>query len=1389
MRGQPNRARWSLRRHKLVGSLLALFAVARLQAAESTADAPHFSLSPHDLYAAASAPRPPEGADVSVLEFQESHAFDADGNDRYTQYFVYKILSQAGAEGWWSTLATYWAPWRDDKPEIRARVIAPDGTSYALDPATIADSAAQAADLTLYSDERLLRAPLPAIAPGAVIESEIVLRHRPSFAGAGMVARSYLQLSEPIEHFRLTLEATNSITLRHRVDAAPGLMPKHTTMDGVDRWVFDSGPTTASDESVLGLPGDVYVSPMVTFSTGESWSRLALEYSKIVAERLEGANLTDLVTRLTKGRVGREAKAEALVEYLNREIRYTGIEFDQSSVVPHKPAETLARKYGDCKDKSLLLVAMLRAAGVPADLVLLNAGNRIDTMSDLPGMSLFDHAIVYAPGEPALWIDATAERARLGQLPDQDRGRWALIIDPDTTSLTKVDEARSTDNVLEEDREIRLADRGAAQVVEISRPQGSFEVDYRGFYANLKDKSTIDNLTDYLKGEYLIERLEKTEQSDPKDFSQSYRLTLVGAQSNRANTSLRDAVVYIRVEGMFDHLPFDLRTREPTDEERAKATRPSKKRIYDYQLNRPFVVARHYRIVPPAGFQPAALPEDSTRALGPARYSEHFSAEPGGVVRVDLRFDTAQRRFTAEQQTALRNEVAALSNREAVRIKFDLKAHVLLTEGKAANSFQAYRDLVAQHPKDSIQHLRRADGLMEAGMGEAARAETTTAIRLDPKSAFAQQTLATVLQYDLIGRWHQPGADYAGAAAAYRAAIDLDAHDDSLVANYAVLLEHDSQGVRYAADADLGAAIAEYRKLTSRQRANLGIPQNLAYALFYARDFSGALEAANSLETPPLPLIVACEAQLGGVTQAIDEAKRRTNGTTAFNSTLAGAGQMLLRLREYANAAALLEIGASGANMAQTMGLVTLLRQAKRHEDVGLTNGPEDLVRRVMSASMQDVSMPDSGAEWLGRNARLEWQRFTPRERDMDRETRRQAATALATSAARAGFSKDAMVDLMMQGVQVRSTGDDTVGYRMVVQSSFGAGQALFVVKEDGQYKILADPRLPVPLGMEVLDRLQHDDLAGASTLLRWLRESMPSESSDDALGGNPFFRFWTPGQRDASANEVRLAAASLLVQARHSAQQGLAILQQGRGAASNDAQAQAIQLAMLSGYEQLRDHEHALEIANELALVAPQSKRVFSAQVVQLRALKRFADADKLALGRLELLSDDIDALRALAVNAGTQGDYAAAYARYLKVLESPSSVVGDSNSLAWLSLFFERPGGPDVDSALRATQIQRVNVGPALHTLGCVYAEMGKTREAREVLLQSMDARAIVEPNSEYWYAFGRIAEQYGEREIALADYAKVTPSPDPVREWDSTYRLAQQRIAVLGRHGAAR
>ena len=268
----------------------------------------------------------------------------------------------------------------------------------------------------------------------------------------------------------------------------------------------------------------------------------------------------------------------------------------------------------------------------------------------------------------------------------------------------------------------------------------------------------------------------------------------------------------------------------------------------------------------------------------------------------------------------------------------------------------------------------------------------------------------------------------------------------------------------------------------------------------------------------------------------------------------------------------------------------------------------------------------------------------------------------------------------------------------------------------------------------------------------------------------------------------MRLAAAAILAQTKATAEQGIAILEQARPSASSDVDKLNLSLALLEGYSSVEDYAKELAIAADLEAKYPESKRAFYANSYTLRALGRSVEADELAQKRLKRLPDDLDALRVLASNASSREDYRAAHDWHQKIVDTGKAEAQDLNGKAWDTLFYNRTEGPDTETAIKATQLSQNNAN-ILHTLGCLYADAGKTKEAREVLVQAMDIQELDEPDPNYWYAFGRIAEQFGEREAALANYAKVTKPKKAIEIPDSTYRLAQNRLKILqGESGAA-
>lgn len=1376
----------------ILSALVMVFS-ARAQQPIEPWKSPHLSIPAKDLYQAASAVEAPEGTNVIVLEDDESFTFDDSGRLTHVGYSVYKVLTQKGAEGW-DSFSVGWQPWHQERPEIRVRVIASDLTEHLLDPKTITEGPAREGEYKIYSDAKRIRAPFPAIAPGAVIEEEYTEREtEPLFAAGHVGGTTFGRERVPVAHSRVEFDAPASLPLRTSTVLLPDLKPVREESNGRVKLTFDIGRLEGIDPRDPNLPPDVPVQPELHYSTGASWQAVATAYAKIVDAHADVTAVQDTVNRLVAGKNSVVEKEAAILDYLDREVRYTGIEFGGAAIVPRDLTETLGKKYGDCKDKATLLVTMLRAAGIPAYVALLNAGSRMDVPADHPGMGMFDHAIVYVPGgppfgkaktpTPALWIDATDRYARLGQLPIADQGRHALIARTDSTALVTIPEATSKENLLVESREIKLGENGPATITEKTQPNGVYESRYRFYYADKPDKETRDNLAGYVKVQYLSDDLGGVDRTEPADLSRQFELSITCEKARRGYTDLSNAVAAIRLDAIFFRLPDDLRRKEDLDQKKKQEEDkddPHKPRTEDWQLIEPYSEDWSYRIVPPLGFVPKELPKDTSISLGPAQITEKFSTEKNGAVLAHVTFDTVKRRYTVAEATELRNKVADIIAGPAVLINFEPEAEVLMREGKVHEALSSYRSLVAKHPSEAVHHLQVAKVLLEAGMGEAARAEARQAVKLEPDSALAEKVLAQILKFDLVGRNMRPGSDLASAAEAYRAAVKLDPDDHGTQGDLAILLEYDPVGRRYSRQAPLNDAIAEYEKLGQDKLNALNLTNNLAFAKFYGGDFAGACKAGQALNPEPKALLAACVAAQQGSKAGLAEANKQATDDNNRKEIAHTAGEMLMNVRNYPAAADFLEAGASGENAAQSMGLASMLHGARHHEELHFDNTPADLVKHFFLVSLNPELKESMLKPLLSRNACKVLENQDAEEKKKELDSGRQMNIQLA----REGSFLDVSLDILAQAFDPKGEGNDATGYREKVQVPGGANMTMFVVKEDGQYRLLDTTEKPNSIGLEILDRVVSGDLKGAKQLLDWLREDAHLEGGDDPLGGPVFPRFWTKGAAPDS-RRMKLAAAAILVGTKPTVAQGVPILEEARMSATSDQEKTNILLALSAGYSLQENFAGLVDVSSALLKQVPESRYAFLTNVEGLIGLKHCDEALNLSEDRLKILENDSDALQAKMRVESSRGNYAAAQRWAQKLADQGKQDAELLNSTAWFALFTGKVQDSDIGNAIKASQLAKDNPH-ILHTLACLYADTGKTKEARELLLRSMDDLNLDQPDDDYWYAFGRIAEQYGEREVAIADYRKVEKPKFALAIPTSSYTLARMRLRAMGEAG---
>ncbi len=135
-------------------------------------------------------------------------------------------------------------------------------------------------------------------------------------------------------------------------------------------------------------------------------------------------------------------------------LRYTAIELGDGGYTPSEPQKVLDRKYGDCKDKSILLIALLKSAGIKAKPVLVLTNDEGSTHPQFPSWN-FNHMIVKAMSREgtSYWIDPTVKYSPLGEIPYADEGVNALVLNDDNTSQI---ETLPTSNYMQNSEDIDM---------------------------------------------------------------------------------------------------------------------------------------------------------------------------------------------------------------------------------------------------------------------------------------------------------------------------------------------------------------------------------------------------------------------------------------------------------------------------------------------------------------------------------------------------------------------------------------------------------------------------------------------------------------------------------------------------------------------------------------------------------------------------------------------------------------------------------------------------------------------------------------------------------------------------------------------------------------------
>jgi hypothetical protein len=336
------------------------------------------------------------------------------------------------------------------------------------------------------------------------------------------------QTSEPILKYRFTIHAPKKMEFLYHVSGID-LQPKITETKYTRVYEFEAFDIPPIKEEKF-MPALQDLEYSITISSLKSWNQLARWYYTLIREQ---DHITPEIQKKTGqllfGAKDQREKIRRLYEYVAKNILYIGIELGIWAIKPHPAELVFKEKYGDCKDKTILLSTMLKAAGIKSYPTLISSGDSSRVIQEVPSLSYFNHMILVAEtdeGSELIWLDPTVETAAFGYLPTGDQNRLAyIIVDEEKSYLAKSPVLPAEKNVKRVEMEIEVNPDLSISVKEDLFLSGSFNAEWRAKLKNIDPENLAERLRELAEMDTRA-KMGKFKISDLNNMNEQLRITI-----------------------------------------------------------------------------------------------------------------------------------------------------------------------------------------------------------------------------------------------------------------------------------------------------------------------------------------------------------------------------------------------------------------------------------------------------------------------------------------------------------------------------------------------------------------------------------------------------------------------------------------------------------------------------------------------------------------------------------------------------------------------------------------------------------------------------------------------------------------------------------------------
>jgi len=346
----------------------------------------------------------------------------------------------------------------------------------------------------------------------------------PDRIAACMWDLEYFRFAIPCRRLRFTVAVAEPFSLEYKLyctDEEPRKWKQGKYH--VYQWDLRDIPGYETDDSTPH-PRDVL--PWVDITTLPSWKPVTKFYMQdLEPPQKTPSQIQKLSEELTQADQTTEAKIYSIYKYSSEDVRYGRHPNELDLEKTREVGSMLEDMRGDCKDKSSLMVSMLRHLKIESYIaILLTRMN--GTIPFLPG-ARFDHAIVCIVLENGerLWLDPAGGPVTFKDLPSNDRGTQALLLNSKGGELIAIPAPNPESHQINRMCDGVLSLEGSYQFTAEVITTGDTALAYRSRYIDRNEEYTALTLEKELVSDLTGARIESPRFINLKDISKDVSFT------------------------------------------------------------------------------------------------------------------------------------------------------------------------------------------------------------------------------------------------------------------------------------------------------------------------------------------------------------------------------------------------------------------------------------------------------------------------------------------------------------------------------------------------------------------------------------------------------------------------------------------------------------------------------------------------------------------------------------------------------------------------------------------------------------------------------------------------------------------------------------------------